>query len=103
VTDRSLILGTGDSQLAVPAGSYTLFSVPERDGGILIVNRETGQAGTAHDPTKDLGRVALQARPLPETVELFTIRVVEDGGGTGGWLRLQWDRTELVVPFRVMP
>jgi len=101
VTDRNLILGTGEKQLAVPAGAYTLFSVPEREGGVLIVNRETGQAGTAHDPTKDLGRVPLQARPLAETVELFTISVSEDA--SGGWLRIQWDRTELVVPFRVVP
>jgi hypothetical protein len=100
-TDRDLVLGSGRDTLAVPAGAYTLFSIPDRDGGILIVNRQTGQAGTAYDADQDLGRVPLVARPLAEPVEAFTIAVTADGAG--GSLRLQWERTELVVPFRVRP
>lgn len=98
-TDRDLVFGTGSDTLAVPAGRYTLFSVPERDGGWLIINRETGQAGTAHDPTKDLGRVRLSTRPLSAPVETFTIKAETDG--TTNLLRLQWDSAERVVPFRV--
>jgi hypothetical protein len=80
----------------VPAGRYTLFSIPRADGGLLIVNRQTGQTGTAYDPARDLGRVPLRARPLAAPVELFTIAV----DGAAGLLRLQWERTELVVPVR---
>lgn len=98
-TDRPIVLGSGDQTLAVPAGRYTLFSVPAADGGVLIVSRDTGQAGTAHNPANDLGRVPLTARPLAEPVEVFTIAFGERG--SGGEVRLQWDRTELVVPFRV--
>ena len=98
-TDRDLVLGTGAQTLAVPAGAYTLFSVPEAGGGVLIVNRQTGQAGTAYDATRDLGRVPLTARPLAEVVELFTLAVGAEGAG--GVIRLQWDATELVVPFSV--
>lgn len=98
-TSRELVLGAGPESLVVPAGEYTLFSIPAADGGVLIVNRQTGQTGTAYDPAHDLGRVRLTARALPEVVEEFTIRV--DQVGDGGELRLQWDRTELVVPFRV--
>jgi hypothetical protein len=98
-TDRDLVFGTGADTLVVPAGRYTLFSIPERDGGRLIISRQTGQAGTAYDPAHDLGRVRLTARPLAEPVEVFTIAANPDG--SGGVLRLQWDRTELVAPFRV--
>jgi hypothetical protein len=98
-TDRPLVLGEGAGALTVPAGRYTLFSIPDAGGGVLIVSRVTGQAGTAYDPTKDLGRVPLTARALSEPVELFTIAFGERG--TGGEVRLQWDRRELVVPFRV--
>jgi hypothetical protein len=98
-TDKDLVLGSGVDTLVVPAGRYTLFSIPERDGGLLIVSKQTGQAGTAHDPAHDLGRVRMTARPLPETVEVFTIAANPEGAG--GVLRLQWDRTELVTPFRV--
>lgn len=100
-TDRDLVFGTGRDTLVVPVGRYTLFSVPERDGGWLIINRETGQAGTAHDPAKDLGRVRLSTRPLPTPVETFTIKAEAEGGTN--LLRLQWDNAERVVPFRVGP
>ena len=96
-TDRDLVFGTGTGTLAVPAGAYTLFSIPERAGGLLIINRQTGQAGTAYDAARDLGRVPLEARPLPEAVEVFSIAVTADGDV--GVLRLQWDRTELVARF----
>ena len=98
-TDRDLIFGTGADTLVVPAGRYTLFSVPERDGGWLIINKETGQAGTAHDPAQDLGRVRLATRTLSSPVEIFTIKAETDGGNH--LLRLQWDNAERVVPFRV--
>jgi hypothetical protein len=57
------------------------------------------EAGTAYNPANDLGRVRLTARSLAAPVELFTIAANPEG--TGGVLRLQWDRTELVAPFRV--
>jgi hypothetical protein len=98
-TDRDLIFGSGTDTLLVPAGRYTLFSIPERDGGLLIINRQTDQAGTAYDPARDHGRVRLTPRPLADPVEVFTI--VANPEGAGGVLRLQWDRTELIAPFRV--
>jgi hypothetical protein len=98
-TDRDLVLGSGDNTLAVPAGSYTLFSIPARDGAKLIVNRQTGQNGNSYDPAQDLGRVAAAFRPLTQSVELFTIAV--DEAPAGGLLRLQWADGEMVVPFRV--
>lgn len=96
-TDRDLVVGG----LAVPAGRYTLYSVPAPDGGVLIINRQTGQGGTTYDAAQDLGRVPLTRTALAEPVELFTITV--DPTPTGGALRLQWDRTELSVPFTVAP
>jgi hypothetical protein len=96
-TDRDLVLGSGTDTLSVPAGSYTLFSIPQADGGVLIVSRQTGQAGTAYDEAHDLGRVKLTARPMNDPVEVFSIAVTPQGNG--GELRLQWDRTEMVVPF----
>ena len=98
-TDRDIVFGAGADTLLVPAGRYTLFSIPERDGGVLIVSRQTDQAGTAYDPARDLGRVRLTPRPLAQPVEVFTIAANPEAAG--GVLRLQWDRTELVVPFRV--
>ncbi|HEV2148878.1 MAG TPA: DUF2911 domain-containing protein [Longimicrobiaceae bacterium] len=100
-TDRELVLGDPAGRtVVVPAGDYTLFSIPEADGGVLIVNRQTGQAGTAHDPARDLGRVPMRRRELAEPVERLTIRAEPDGA-RGGVLRIAWDRSEFVVPFTV--
>jgi len=38
-TKGNLQIGT----LNVPAGHYTLYSIPEKDGWTLIVNKQTGQ------------------------------------------------------------
>ena len=97
-TDRTLVLGSGSDTLVVPQGKYTLYSIPERNGGTLIVNKQTGQGGTTYEAARDLGRVRLIARPLGESVELFTILLTPTG--STGELRLQWDRTELVTPIR---
>jgi hypothetical protein len=91
-TTRDLVLGG----VAVPAGEYTLFSIPERDGGVLIVNRQTGQNGTSYDPARDLARIPMRRVERSEPVERFTITV-----DPAGMLRLAWDRSEFVVPFTV--
>ncbi len=98
-TDHDLVLDPGGARLALPAGAYTLFSIPRADGGTLIVNSQTGQSGQGYDASRDFGRVPLSARALAEPAELFTISVTPSG--TGGELRLQWDRRELVVLFAV--
>lgn len=84
----------------VPPGRYTLFTLPQSDGGVLIVNRQTGQTGTAYDPAQDLGRVPMARSLLGETVEAFTI-AVEANGPAAGRLVLRWDRDEFAVPFTV--
>ena len=98
-TSRPLVLDPDGVALAVPAGTATLFSVPRPDGGLLIVNRQTGQGGTAYDEARDLGRVPMTRSALDDTVEAFTIAVEPDGDG--GRLVLRWDRDAFSVPFVV--
>lgn len=90
-TDRELMLG----ELAVPAGTYTLWSTFTPESAHLVVNRQTDQWGTQYDPAQDLGRVEMTRTPLDAPVERFTISV-EDGE-----LRLAWDRTRFSVPITV--
>lgn len=94
-TDSDLVLGG----MEVPAGEYTLFTIPAPDGGTLIVNRETGQNGNSYDAQQDLGRVPMEIRQLESSVENFTIEAVETA--EAGELRLMWGETVFVVPFRV--
>lgn len=99
-TNRALVLGDpATGTLEVPAGTYTLFTIPAPDGGLLIVNQQTDQNGNSYDEARDLGRVPMQIGTLPEPVETFNIAVREEG--SGGLLQLQWDETSFSVPFTV--
>lgn len=93
-TTRPIRLGT----LALPAGSYTLWTEFTADGGELIVNRETGIWGTAYDPAHDLGRTALKREPATEPAERFTIALETARGGA---LALAWDDVVWRVPIVV--
>jgi len=82
----------------IPAGSYTLFTLPSQAGWKLIVNKQTGQWGTEYDAKQDLARLDLTARKLAQPVEQFTIGIEPNVGG--GILKMMWDDTELSIPFK---
>jgi hypothetical protein len=83
----------------VPAGTYTLWTLPSPHGWKLVVNRQTGQWGTQYDSAQDLVRVDLAVEALAAPVELLTIEISPEGGGAT--LRISWDRTRVSVPLRV--
>lgn len=91
-TDRSLTIGGH----AVPAGTYSLWTIPRHDGATLIVNARTGQWGTRYDRALDVARIEMARETLPEPLEQFTVAIEPDGGG--GVLRLSWDRVSYRVP-----
>ena len=84
----------------VPAGSYTLFTLPSAAGTQLIISKKTGEWGTEYDAAQDLARVPLTVTPLASSVEQFTI-LVEPSGTDGGVLRMRWADRELSVPVAV--
>lgn len=95
-TSQDITIG----DLEVPAGEYTLFTVPEEDGGELIINEETGQNGNSYDESRDLGRVAMEIGETDETIEAFTITVAE-GEENDAVLKLMWDETVFSVPIQI--
>jgi len=84
----------------VPAGTYTLFTLPAEDGWTLIVSKQTGQWGTNYDASQDLGRVKMEVKNLSSPVETMTIAVGEKESGKGH-LRVAWENTEAWVPVTV--
>lgn len=85
--------------LEVPAGEYTLFTIPEEEGGTLIVNKQTGQNGQSYDEKRDLGRVPMKISTQDEVTEAFTIVVEETD--EGGVLKLVWGETVFSVDFEI--
>jgi hypothetical protein len=95
VTDKPLMFGS----LMVPAGTYTIYTLPGATSWKLIINKQTGQWGTEYDQAQDLGRVDMKVEKLTAAVEQFTIKVVPSA--KGGVVRLEWDASAAVVPFMV--
>jgi uncharacterized protein YjeT (DUF2065 family) len=96
-TDKMLMFGN----LHVSAGSVTLWTLPTESGAWkFIINKETGQWGTAYKAENDLGRVDMKTETLDTAVEQFTIAI--EPAGNGGQIVMSWDKTKMIVPFTVM-
>ena len=90
-TSADLMIGS----LHVPAGKYSLYTIPGEKEWTLIVNKQTGQWGTNYDPAQDLGRVKMTVAPrLDESVEQFAV-------GIGKTLSFTWENTKVWVPVTV--
>lgn len=83
----------------IPAGQYSLWTIPSASGATLILNRQTGQWGTEYDPDQDEARLELNRESLAESVEQFTIAI--EPAEAGGALRMSWGTTSYVLPFTI--
>ncbi|HEY2806019.1 MAG TPA: DUF2911 domain-containing protein [Gemmatimonadales bacterium] len=95
-TDKALEIGG----VTLPAGFYTLWAIPSPTTWRLVINSQTGQWGTAHDPSKDLYSLDMGVAALGQAVERFTISVTPSGSN-GGVINLDWDTTRASIPFTV--
>ncbi len=92
VTSSDVVVGGK----TVPAGSYTIFTVPTADKWTLIVNKKTGEWGIPYKYESDeLARVDMKVSKLPAPVENFTIGY--DKSGSGCTLRIDWETTRASV------
>jgi hypothetical protein len=92
VTDANLTIGGVD----VPAGSYTLFAIPNADKWTLIISKKTGEWGTDYaGPGEDLARVDMKVSQLPSKLENFTISY--EPSSSGCTLNADWDTTRASV------
>src|SRR5271166_6429219 len=64
-TDVALNIGGAN----VPAGSYTLYTLPGPTSWKLIINKQTGQWGTEYSQGQDLARVEMKVGQLPSGME----------------------------------
>lgn len=92
VTSADIVIG-GKS---VPAGSYTIFTVPNADKWTLIINKKTGEWGIPYKYESDeLARVNMKVSKLPAPVEDFTIAY--DKSATGCTMHIDWETTRAAV------
>jgi len=80
----------------VPAESYTLFTIPDKDKWTLVISKKTGEWGTDYPgASNDLARVEMKASTLPAPVENFAISF--EKSASGGTLNLDWETTRASV------
>jgi Protein of unknown function (DUF2911) len=92
VTSADVIVGGKN----VPAGSYTLFTVPTADKWTLIINKKTGEWGIPYKYESDeLARVDMKDSKLPAPAENLTIAYDKSAGGCT--LRIDWETTRAAV------
>jgi hypothetical protein len=87
--------------IRVPAGTYTLWTIPHAEGAELLVNKQTGQWGTGYGPAHDLGRAPMTAESPATPVEQFTISI----GATDerrGTLAMEWGTFRWTAPIEVL-
>jgi Protein of unknown function (DUF2911) len=98
ITQKPILLaGT-----AIPAGAYTLWTLPEADGTAkLVINRQIGQWGVgpgSYNEKQDLARVDLKKEDLSTPVDQFTMAIEKNAGG-GATLKLSWENTQFSAPI----
>ncbi|HEX6051635.1 MAG TPA: DUF2911 domain-containing protein [Gemmatimonadaceae bacterium] len=87
--------------IRVPAGTYTLFTIPRPTNPTLIVNTQTGQWGTGYDASRDLGRASMATDSLATPVEQFTISIAATDARRGT-LAMEWGPFRWTVPIVVL-
>jgi len=81
---------------AVPAGNYTLFTIPNQDKWTLIISKKTGEWGIPYPgEASDFARTKMKGSPLSSPVENFTIGF--DQGGSACTMNLDWETTRASV------
>ena len=102
ITQKPIMFG----DTTVPAGAYTLWTLPKDDGTAkLIINKQIGQWGVgsgSYDEKQDLARIDLKKDVTDKTADQFTIAITKIAAGTGGGtIRLIWANTQYTADFTV--
>ncbi len=77
----------------VPAGMYTLYTLPGESPWMLILNKQTGQWGTVYNQTQDLVRIPMKTAKLTSPQEKMSI-TFEDISGNSTEMHIKWENTD---------
>jgi len=94
-TDKTLKFGS----LTVPAGTYTLYTIPTGGTWHLVISKKTGQWGIPYPEGSDLGRAPMTLSKPAATAEQLTILIQDTQAG--GSLHIDWGATRASIPFTV--
>jgi hypothetical protein len=95
ITAANLKIGTLD----VPAGTYTLFTLPSAKQWLFIVSKKTGEWGIPYPEGNDLGRTPMTSKPAASSQENMSISF-ENTKGNSTELHVKWGTTDQYVTVK---
>lgn len=81
----------------LPAGQYSIWTVPSKKGWTLMVNRRADIWGTEYHPEDDVLRVPMSVETLAAPIELLTIQILP--ADKGGKIEVSWDNLKATAVF----
>lgn len=88
------------NERVIPAGTYSLFTIPEKEEWTMILNKATEMHGSSeYTPEKDLVRFKVKSEKSSRFYETFTIEVT-DIIANGAYLYLIWENTQMKIKIQ---
>jgi hypothetical protein len=81
----------------LPAGEYSIFTLPSKNGWTIMFNKESAIWGTEYKAENDVLRVPMSVEALPGSVEWLTIVVMS--ADKGGKIEVSWEKQRASVTF----
>ncbi|WP_224483362.1 DUF2911 domain-containing protein [Robertkochia aurantiaca] len=83
----------------IPAGTYSLFTIPGKDQWTVIINADTDIWGAYnYDPAKDVARIDVPAKQGENSLEAFSITFEPTDEGAN--MLMGWDKLRVAVPIK---
>ncbi len=85
----------------VPAGTYSLFAIPQKGDWTVVVNKNADQLASGRDyrGELDIARVRLRPKTVPPRERLTF--VFSDFTDDDAALQIEWDRLGLTIPIAI--
>lgn len=85
----------------IPAGRYSLFTIPSPKNWTIIINADTTIHGAfGYSQAKDILRITVPAEQSSKFQEVFTIDINNISTRGEGTIQLHWENTTIGIPLR---
>ncbi len=85
----------------LPAGTYSMFTIPGENSWTIILNEQLGQWGSyTYSQDRDVFRIQADVQKTDEKTEMFTI-LLESNTNSTGTMTMEWEHTRIVVPIEL--
>ncbi|MFT7335044.1 MAG: hypothetical protein ACI9M1_000942 [Porticoccaceae bacterium] len=85
-------------QNKIKAGSYTLYSIPEKDSYTIIINKDLNVWGAYfYKAENDVARLSVPVTEATESLDAFSMIFTKADSGIV--LNMGWDKMRIAVPF----